>query len=256
MSACGDPDHSSASSPARQAQHLPSPSAGTLQPAPAWGHPNPPPPGITACWAPHRESCWPRGTPCRSPTGWSQGPPPAEGPAQRQSLSWQRCWVSSAAPPARIPAPAEGYSGKPRRQVTPQGATQAIAPHQAVYEQGACCTHAAYFGGLFSNPNTDNYQQAVISHPTPALPQPWKEVWHAEHRVLVLPAARRGWRALQASERRRAALAAFASEGCTCQNPAPGELRGRAKRPGACPQAAAPGSNPPPSTSAKSQHQV
>lgn len=143
-----------------------------------------------------------------------------------------------------------------RRQVTPQGATQAIAPHQAVYEQGACCTHTAYFGGLFSNPNTDNYQQAVISHPTPAFPQPWKEVWHAEHRVLVLPAARRGWRALQASERRRAALAAFASEGCTCQNPAPGELRGRAKRPGACPQAAAPGSNPPPSTSAKSQHQV
>lgn len=143
-----------------------------------------------------------------------------------------------------------------RRQVTPQGATQAIAPHQAVYEQGACCTHAAYFGGLFSNPNTDNYQQAVISLPTPAFPQPWKEVWHAEHRVLVVPEARWGWRALQASERRRAALAAFASEGCTCQNPAPGELRGRAKRPGACPQAAAPGSNPPPSTSAKSQHQV
>lgn len=143
-----------------------------------------------------------------------------------------------------------------RRQVTPQGATQAIAPHQAVYEQGASCTCTAYFGGLFSDPNTDNYQQAVISHPTPAFPQPWKEVWHAEHQVLMLPAARRGWRALQASERRRAALAAFASEGCTCQNPAPGELRGRAKRPGACPQAAAPGSNPPPSTSTKSQHQV
>ncbi|EOB01285.1 hypothetical protein Anapl_12726 [Anas platyrhynchos] len=71
-----------------------------------------------------------------------------------------------------------------------RGATQAIAPHQAVYEQGACCTHAAYFGGLFSNPNTDNYQQAVISLPTPAFPQPWKEVWHAEHRVLVVPEAR------------------------------------------------------------------
>lgn len=139
MPACGDPDHSSASSPARQAQHLPSPSAGTLQPAPARGHPNPPPLGITACWAPHRESCWPRGTPCRSPTGWSQGPPPAEGPAQRQSLSWQRCWVSSAAPPARIPAPAEGSSGKPQHQVSPHGARSPHrVPHKPSHPTGQC----------------------------------------------------------------------------------------------------------------------
>lgn len=129
MSACGDPDHSSsASSPARQAQHLPSPSTGTLQPAPAWGHPDPPPLGSTACWAPHRESCWPRGTPCQSPVGWSRGPPPAEAGCH---LSWQRCWVSSAAPQARIPAPAEGSSGKPRHRDTPHGAR---SPHRVPHK--------------------------------------------------------------------------------------------------------------------------
>lgn len=141
-----DPDRGSpAGSPARQTQRLPSamcrhpyglpPHGSTriphLREAAGAGHGTARAPDLRESSVEAPSGCVPR--------DGAEGPPPAEGPAQRQSpgcsaeplMRRRCCWLSSAAPPARIPAPSEGSSGKPGHQVTPHGTTQGIAPRWA-----------------------------------------------------------------------------------------------------------------------------